>query len=534
MGAVYVAEQKSTGKLRALKVMHADIIVHADMQRRFEQEAKVGARIRSAHVVEVVAAGVDPDSGLPYLVMELLDGENLHAYLARTGALPLADVYRLFEQLCHGVDAAHAVGVVHRDLKPENIFLARSNQAGASASVVKVLDFGIAKLASEAGTRATAAIGSPLWMAPEQTAPGPVTPAADVWALGLIAYELLTGEHFWRAAAPGGTPIHLLREIAFSPIPAASARGGARIPPGFDDWFARCVAREPGARFQRAGEAWEAMQAFCHPRDIVNPSARTVSVGPEALAETSSAEPAAPARSVRPVQETPLSAAADVARPIVPVAGPPRASPFGFWTKLAPVLLVAAGLLIHRWVSGPVSAPPIPAIPAFSNDVRHASSSQPPPRVVPDEESAPVDERPSPALPDGFSDPWDTARDDKGGRLLPLPDGHQVRLFTRLVSNASNVRDDVVRRAADWSSWHYLRCYEQTFGKAKTLPDGTVTVSYDIENMLPHHTALKATTLSTPLFDGCVVSTLAAQTMNATGASGAGHVVYAFKFVIVD
>ena len=267
MGAVYVATQLSTGKERALKVMQPQLVASPEFRRRFEQEARVGARIASEHIVEVQAAGVDAPSGMPFIIMELLRGADLAQRVESRGPIPPGDVRAIFEQLCHAVAAAHAAGIVHRDLKPENIFLAESLRAGVTF-VVKVLDFGIAKLAAEAGSKSTAAMGSPLWMSPEQTERAPITPAADVWALGLIAFYMLTGKPFWRAAwTAEPTVTQLLREICLEPISAASSRaseiGAAHLlPPGFDAWFAACVTRAPADRFPDAQPAWRAFAAL--------------------------------------------------------------------------------------------------------------------------------------------------------------------------------------------------------------------------------------------------------------------------------
>jgi serine/threonine protein kinase len=200
MGAVYVVEQISTGKQRALKIMHPQLLHDATMRQRFVQEAKVGARVESDHLCEVVSAGIDAATNTPWMVMELLIGETLEAMVERMGARPKSEVQFVFSQLCHAVGAAHDVGIVHRDLKPENIFLCVPRREGVPY-VVKVLDFGIAKLVAESDTRSTQAIGSPLWMSPEQAQTGSViSPATDVWSLGLIAFWMLTGYPFWKGA----------------------------------------------------------------------------------------------------------------------------------------------------------------------------------------------------------------------------------------------------------------------------------------------------------------------------------------------
>jgi serine/threonine protein kinase len=224
MGTVFVAEQLSTGKPRALKLMLPQLVADPALRQRFEQEARIGSRIDSEHVVEVVGAGVDAGTGMPWLAMELLRGEDLAQFVVRRGALPAGEVLAVFEQLCHALGAAHTVGIVHRDLKPENLFLAEARRAGV-AFTVKVLDFGIAKITQEATTKGTQAMGSPIWMAPEQSSRSPVTPATDVWALGLIAFYLLTGKYFWRAAQrDDATVMELMREVLFEPVLPASAR----------------------------------------------------------------------------------------------------------------------------------------------------------------------------------------------------------------------------------------------------------------------------------------------------------------------
>ncbi len=266
MGAVYTVEQVSTGRQRALKLMHPELVSDPTLRTKFEQEAKIGGRIQSEHVVEVVAAGVDADTQLPYLVMELLHGEDLAHAIKRRGPMSPGEVALVFEPLCHAVGAAHAAGIVHRDLKPENIFLAHSKRSG-SAFTVKVLDFGIAKVLEEARTSSnTGAMGSPYWMAPEQTErKATVTASVDVWALGLIAYYLLTGKMFWRCANDeDGTITNFLRELVLEPIPSVIARGtefsvAERLPSGFESWFARCVNREASGRFSNASVAFEAL-----------------------------------------------------------------------------------------------------------------------------------------------------------------------------------------------------------------------------------------------------------------------------------
>lgn len=259
MGSVYIVEQLSTGKPRALKVMSRELAQSPAARERFVLEARAASRIESDHVVEIVTAGVDDATGAPFLVMELLKGEELDDAMNRLGPLPLGDAAEILTQVGHALEQAHAQGIVHRDIKPENIFLQGSRRKDAPFTA-KILDFGIAKLAADNAQKGTQPLGTPLFMAPEQTdRNGKITPATDVWALGLLAFRLLTGRYFWLEADGGSLP-GLMREMCVTEIPPATARarelGVAKyLPPGFDAWFAQCVNRGMEGRFQEAGAA---------------------------------------------------------------------------------------------------------------------------------------------------------------------------------------------------------------------------------------------------------------------------------------
>ncbi len=270
MGAVYVVEHVTTGKRRALKVMLSHLVRDQGSRDRFEREARIGARIESDNVVEVVDAGVDEATGLPFLVMELLDGVDLDHVIENQKVIPPKGVADIVEQLCDALGRGHAIGVVHSDLKPENVFLEKPKRRGV-AFTIKVMDFGIAKLLSDEvrEARVTTPMGSPLWMAPEQTQRGAaIVPATDVWALGLLVYRMLTGVSYWRGAnAPDGKVSvgTLVLEVVVQPLNPASLRAqemgvAALLPAGFDEWFARCVVREQDQRFANAALAWDALE----------------------------------------------------------------------------------------------------------------------------------------------------------------------------------------------------------------------------------------------------------------------------------
>ena len=266
MGAVYVALQLGTQKERALKVMRPSLVRDARSRERFLYEARASASLDSDHVVDVVAAGVDDATGAPWIAMELLRGETLADAVARRQRMPPREVRECFDQLRHALTAAHSIGLVHRDLKPENLFLEAPRRSDVSFTL-KVLDFGIAKTldANDVAKSTGSSVGSPLWMAPEQANAQPVSTATDVWPLGLLAFWMLTGRVYWNAPYGDGiTLAGLLTEILIAPFEWPSQRAAnsglaGLLPPDFDEWFAHCLVRDPGARYPDGARAISAL-----------------------------------------------------------------------------------------------------------------------------------------------------------------------------------------------------------------------------------------------------------------------------------
>jgi serine/threonine protein kinase len=263
MGAVYIVEQLSTGKRRALKIMLPALVEDRRARERFAMESRIGSQIESEHIVEIVGAGIDDATQTPWLAMELLEGQDLSQLVRARGRLSVEETVEILQQLGDALGAAHAKGIVHRDLKPENLFISVSRRRGVPFTL-KILDFGIAKLSQEnrATASATAAIGSPMWMAPEQTEQTTqLRPSTDVWALGLIAFHMLTGRFYWRVANEEAVRLTaLFTEVLVTPLDPPSVRAaqlgvGHLIPPAFDVWFSRCVARAPDQRYAEAGSA---------------------------------------------------------------------------------------------------------------------------------------------------------------------------------------------------------------------------------------------------------------------------------------
>ncbi|HZO12923.1 MAG TPA: protein kinase [Polyangiaceae bacterium] len=268
MAVVYQARNAATGKPCALKVLQAQLSARPEFIQLFAKEAKVGSLIGDhKHIVTVYDAGLDEERRLPFIVMELLDGETLERVLER-GALSRDVACQVFEQLGDALEQAHRAGVVHRDLKPGNVFLTRDSDG---EPLVKVMDFGIAKVIEGEVLRTATQIGTPAYTAPEQmgattrkiaarqgiTIAGGVTPATDVWALGLLAYEIFTGlppGHYWGAETLSELPM----KVAFEELEPATVRAGraaSRLPDGFDEWFDHCLQKNAEDRYAAAGEA---------------------------------------------------------------------------------------------------------------------------------------------------------------------------------------------------------------------------------------------------------------------------------------
>lgn len=262
MGQVYLVQHVKTEERFALKILNPSVAKTASTRERFRREAKTPARIDSDHVCRVVDTDIAHDLGdAPFLVMEYLRGQNLQDLSDELGALPPKEVLVYLRQIAIALDKAHAIGIVHRDLKPENLFLTTRDDG---SPCVKVLDFGIAKLSGATGdlarvkaTQTGDVFGTPMYMSPEQckSEAEKVCGQSDLWALGLIAHRLLTGDDFWTA----NTLTHLIAQIAYEPMPTAAERG-ADFGPAYEAWFQKCCNRDVNARFQTASEAVRTLQ----------------------------------------------------------------------------------------------------------------------------------------------------------------------------------------------------------------------------------------------------------------------------------
>jgi eukaryotic-like serine/threonine-protein kinase len=285
MGAVYEAEHLATEARVALKVLLPQMLQIAAARRRFELEARVAARVNSEHIVRVLDAGVDPETHSPYLAMELLAGETLAARIKHTGPLAATPAVEVLRQVARGLDAAHGYRagdgtpqpIVHRDLKPENLFLTRRADG---TTLVKILDFGIAKVLSASTAVSREVRGTPLYMAYEQLVGEAVSPQTDIWALGLVTHFVLTGRTYWSEANNAMVSAQaLFAQILTLPLPRPSQRlmgdGPAfHVPAAFDTWLLTCIERDPSRRFPSASSAVAALErALASSEAVASPGA---------------------------------------------------------------------------------------------------------------------------------------------------------------------------------------------------------------------------------------------------------------------
>ncbi len=252
MGTVWLAQHLTLDVRCAVKFMSAEAAREPAYTARFALEARAIAQLQSPHIVRVL--DYDLWNGVPFIAMELLVGEDLAGRLQRVPKLGAAVTCRIVAQVARGLSRAHSAGIVHRDLKPENIFLARDGDD----EIAKLVDFGIAKFEGRAGRRTQAGevLGTPAYMSPEQTHCAQTIDArADLWSLGAIAFECLTG----RLAFDGASLADIFARILVEPLPVPSHLA-PELPLAFDAWFARAVSRDPEGRFADAREMSDALQ----------------------------------------------------------------------------------------------------------------------------------------------------------------------------------------------------------------------------------------------------------------------------------
>jgi serine/threonine-protein kinase len=361
MGAVWKARHVMLGNMVAIKFLHASVEAYPEGRVRFEREAKLSARLGEAsrHICRVTDFGVI-GSGTPFVVMELLQGEELSARLKREKQLPVPLIVEIVAQLCRALTVAHEAGVIHRDLKPANVFLCKSEDG--EQVFVKLLDFGVAKAALEhedtQGTRAGTIFGTPGYMSPEQiVADSELDPRSDLWSVAVMVYRMATGRTPFGSGNLGELGLRIL-----STNPAAPSTVRPDLSRRFDDWMKKGLAKKRENRFATASELAQALvdatgaRASTPPPDDVPTQSEIV-----LEAEDKTSEPVA--RSER-----------------APIAEPARSR------RLWPVLAAAIALTGIGFL----------AVTALSKRGSAAASSQPP--AAPAAVAAPPRPEPKPAV----------------------------------------------------------------------------------------------------------------------------------------
>ncbi|HEX8950533.1 MAG TPA: serine/threonine-protein kinase [Polyangia bacterium] len=328
-GAVYRATQTQMNRKVALKVLHAKMAKDPQVVGRFKREAQASSLLRAPHTVQVYDFDQSPD-GLMYLAMEILQGRSLHAILAEDGPLPPARLVGVMDGIAESLGEAHGHGIVHRDIKPENIYL----EQRPTPDFVKVLDFGIAKIVSGEGlggstgpalTAAGQTLGTLEYMSPEQLMGAQLDGRSDLYALGILAYELVTGALPFVCKTPGEM---ITAHLKTMPPPPSQAAPGSGIPPLLDQVILKLLAKKRDDRYRDTAE-------------LRGDLARLVRGETGAATAGASAPPAAGPVVVAPSQPTRNAPSTDRVNPI---AGP-KEQPAKSGLSRGTVLLVA-GLVL--------------------------------------------------------------------------------------------------------------------------------------------------------------------------------------------
>ncbi len=300
MGAVFAAMHLELRQEVAIKVLLPSSAKSEEANTRFLREGRAAARLTSPFAAKVFDTGRLP-SGEPYLVMELLSGRDLRAHMSEVQRVPLEQAVEWVLQAGHALGEAHKLNIIHRDVKPANLFLAETS----AGTIIKVLDFGVSKQLDEKEadlTNTASVLGTPRYMAPEQMRSARLADQrCDVWSLGVVLYELTTGESPFR-----GDSVTALCFDVMERTPAPPSRHNAELSPAFDALIARCLAKDPDERFATMEALTEALQPFAPSSRLSRPfgSAELTSSASERSVFQPSSTPAATVGLRTPVAES--------------------------------------------------------------------------------------------------------------------------------------------------------------------------------------------------------------------------------------
>jgi serine/threonine-protein kinase len=380
-GVVLLVEHQRLGKPFVVKLIQAKFSANREVVGRFEREARTLAKLAHEAFVPIVDLGETAD-GRTYFVMEYFEGRTLQQVLAERGALPIETAVDLARQLLGGLAVAHDAGIVHRDIKPANLFV-------TSAGRVKILDFGIAKAIQETGTGAFTAqgiaIGTPKYMAPEQARGEAIGFATDVYAVGCVLFELLTG----RPLFDGPDARELLRSHIYVDAPSLESRTGWRYPPALEIAVARALRKDPRERFPTARDMASALEAAVVELRVLSGAATSESVPPPAQDPTRPVPANALVVGAATTDRVPASQTAQTERLVDGTAeGTSRTSSEGTSSDgkaLAPkaprrggAVAIALGLLLLAGAGGALSI----LLPRLSSGDRGATASTSPDRAL--------------------------------------------------------------------------------------------------------------------------------------------------------
>ncbi len=286
MGQVFAARDLRAGADVAIKVLRAELIGNPDASARFEREAMHTSALAGLHAVRVLDVGV-AESGQPYMTMERLDGSDLGNLLDERGPFPIDQALFWVAQACDAMTEPHERGIVHRDLKPSNLFCAMTNDG----LVLKVLDFGISRATEDSRlTRTLTAVGTPIYMSPEQArSEHAIDHRADVWSLGVILYELLTGQVPFEGKSPTSTALAV---CSATPLPPSHHR--SEISPTLDAVVMRALEKDPARRYSDVREMRAALDAVASGVDALTPAALEPAVFEPTLPAPETLQPTLP------------------------------------------------------------------------------------------------------------------------------------------------------------------------------------------------------------------------------------------------
>jgi eukaryotic-like serine/threonine-protein kinase len=370
MGIVVCAHHLQLDERVALKFLRPEALENAEAVARFVREARAAVKIKSEHIARVIDVGT-METGAPYIVMEYLEGSDLHARLAQRGPLPIEEAAEFVLQACEAIAEAHALGIVHRDLKPANLFCVRRADG---LLAVKVLDFGISKLTGLSAssrdmtmTRTQSIMGSPYYMSPEQMRSSKgVDARADIWALGIILFELLAG----RVPFTGEAIPELVLNIVNAPAPPLRAfRPDA--PPALEAVVGRCLEKARERRYAHIAELAQALSAFA-PKRMAASVERITRVIQSAGLATGQSVPAPP------LAPTPTAAPAGTVATwgqTAPGAGGKTKAVAGIFAAVALVVAFALVLVLRKGV-------PRPGAPSTAATTSTPAPAQPPPPAM--------------------------------------------------------------------------------------------------------------------------------------------------------